>query len=76
MKSCVINCDDGYFNDNRIPLNPKCTFCNDNCLTCKNSAIYCTSCKENFQLISSVCYECPDGTYLSGTTCKPCKTNC
>lgn len=82
---CQAGCSDGkYFNG------VQCAPCNSPCVTCEGGPSYCTKCPTGMYAYKGQCTTtcpttivngncgnfCPDGLFLSGTSCQKCSTSC
>ncbi|OMJ94256.1 hypothetical protein SteCoe_2595 [Stentor coeruleus] len=79
--TCVDTCPSNNFYPNTTGM--YCGTCDTSCLQCNgNTLANCTVCSGgkvvyvNETGIGSCLTACPDGTYLSGTMCKSCMSNC
>ena len=82
---CLKDCPDGtFFADG------SCLLCDPRCLTCTGTSTYCKSCLDNKYFLNNNCFDecpgvvldgkcsggCPDGKYLSESSCKDCDEKC
>ena len=79
-KTCILDtdpCPAGTFKDPKLAL---CTQCKYPCVTCGTSATDCIECYSDFDLFyefkGQCFYQCPQGTFTSGSHCEVCHTNC
>ncbi|CAK80488.1 unnamed protein product (macronuclear) [Paramecium tetraurelia] len=69
----VCQCLPGYYDDG---LSPNCNKCQSSCLTCQNTADYCTSCEATRYLEGNTC-PCYSGYFLNNLgKCSKCNQNC
>ena len=78
FNTCSSSCGSGYYHETDSYL---CDLCSSNCLTCSNSAEYCTSCDTNGlepYYFFNACYsDCPQYTFQNedSFTCEGCDIN-
>ena len=73
--NCIEKCPDGTYRDKKNI----CELCNSICLTCKDDASKCVTCRKGyFHNGTSCARQCPRGTYADWKLrkCKPCGKKC